>query len=241
MASFCSINPSTDHSTNWNTPYSGSKSIVAAIGNNSVSRDANGLIPDSAIPGLIQRLTSSGVIPQMPANNTKSAELEAFLIKDTAFIEGTKAEYCYYNSRYAWSINQLFGTLVGPKGQAFLTVTSAQQATINKYLKASIQLNQTLNDITKIVKGVAKSRVNDAKGLGDAIQRINAQLDRTEQGLAKQHEILTKGKDNTVLYKEMEKYSKEKNKYTGNMLMLYSFLNITALGLLFYVYRSASE
>jgi hypothetical protein len=130
---------------------------------------------------------------------------------------------------------------VGPKGQAFLTVTSAQQATINKYLKASIQLNQTLNDITKIVKGVARSRVNDAKGLGDAIQRVNAQLDRTEQGLAKQHEILTKGKDNTVLYKEMEKYSKEKNKYTGNMLMLYSFLNITALGLLFYVYRSASE
>jgi len=70
---------------------------------------------------------------------------------------------------------------------------------------------------------------------------VNAQLDSTEQGLAKQHEILTKGKDNTVLYKEMEKYSKEKNKYTSNMLMLYSFLNITALGLLFYVYRSASE
>jgi hypothetical protein len=241
MASFCSINPSTDHSTDWNTPYSGSNSIVAAIGNNSVSRDGTGLIPDSAIPGLVQSLTSSGVIPQMPANNTNAAELDTFLKKDTAFIEGTKVEYCYYNSRYAWSINQLFGTLVGPKGQAFLTVTSAQQATINKYLKASIQLNQTLNDITKIVKGVAKSRVNDAKGLGDAIQRVNAQLDRTEQGLAKQHEILTKGKDNTVLYKEMEKYSKEKNKYTGNMLMLYSFLNITALGLLFYVYRSASE
>ena len=241
MATFCSINPSTDHSTDWNTPYSGSNSIVAAIGNNSVSRDGTGLIPDSAIPGLVQSLTSSGVIPQMPANNTNAAELDTFLKKDTAFIEGTKAEYCYYNERYAWSINQLFGALVGPKGQAYLTVTSAQQATINMYLQSSVQLNQTLNDITKIVKGVAASRVRDAKGLGNAIHQVNAQLEDTEQGLAKQNEILTKGKDTTVLYKEMEKYSKEKNKYTGNMLMLYSFLNITALGLLFYVYRSASE
>jgi hypothetical protein len=91
------------------------------------------------------------------------------------------------------------------------------------------------------VKGVAKSRVNDVKGLGDSINKLNAQLDNTELGLAKQKEILSKGKDTTVLYKEMEKYSKEKNKYTSNMLMLYSFLNITALGLLFYVYRSASE
>jgi len=241
MASFCSINSGADHSTDWNTPYSGSNSIVAAVGNNSVSRDPNGLIPDSAIPGLVQSLTSSGVIPQIPANNTNSAELDAFLVKDTAFIEGTKAEYCYYNERYAWSINQLFGALVGPKGQAFLTVTSAQQATINKYLQSSVQLNQTLNDITKIVKGVAASRVKDAEGLGNAIQKLNSQLDSTEQGLAKQNEILTKGKDTTVLYKEMEKYSKEKNKFTSNILMLYSFLNITALGLLFYVYRSASE
>ena len=165
MASFCSINSGADHSTDWNTPYSGSNSIVAAVGNNSVSRDSNGLIPDSAIPGLVQSLTSSGVIPQIPANNTNSAELDAFLVKDTAFIEGTKAEYCYYNERYAWSINQLFGALVGPKGQAFLTVTSAQQATINKYLQSSVQLNQTLNDITKIVKGLQQVVSKMRKGL----------------------------------------------------------------------------
>jgi hypothetical protein len=239
--SFCSINTSTDHSTDWNTPYPGSKSIVAAIGNSSVSRDANGLIPDSAIPGIVQSLTSGGIVPAIPTNNINAADLEAFLTKDTTFIEGTKAEYCYYNERYSWSINQLFGSLVGPNGQSYMTVTSAQQATIIKYLQASVQLNQSLNDITKIVKGVAKSRVNDTKSLGDSINTLNAQLERTEQGLAKQKDILMKGKDTTVLYKEMEKYSKQKNNYTSNMLMLYSFLNITALGLLFYVYRSASE
>jgi 7,8-dihydro-6-hydroxymethylpterin-pyrophosphokinase len=84
-------------------------------------------------------------------------------------------------------------------------------------------------------------RTKNVQALGGDITKLNAQLERTEQNLAKHNEILSKGKDTSVLYKEMEKYSKEKNKYTNNMLMLYSFLNITALGLLFYVYRSASE
>jgi hypothetical protein len=177
----------------------------------------------------------------LPPNSAIAADLEVFLIKDTAFIEGAKAEYCYYNERYAWSITQLFGSLVGPNGQAYMTVTSAQQATINKYLQASVQLNQSLNDITQILKGVAASRINSAKSLGSDILKLNKELEDTEQGLAKQKEILTKGNDTTLLYKEMEKYSKQKNNYTANMLMMYSFLNITALGLLFYVYRSASE
>lgn len=241
MATFCSMNPGADHSTDWNAPYSGSKSIVAAIGNNSMSRDQNGLLPDSAIPGLIQSLTSSGVVPQIPENSIHAEDLEKFLVADSIFIENAKNEYCYYNERYVWSINQLFSSLVGPSGLNYSKVTSAQQTLIKKYLDASIQLNQTLNDITKVVKGVATSRVKDAKSLGSAITKLNAQLDSTEHGLAKQKEILSKGKDTTVLYKEMEKYSKEKNNYTSNMLMLYSFLNITALGLLFYVYRSASE
>jgi hypothetical protein len=241
MATFCSINPGADHSTDWNTPYPGPKSIVAAIGNNSMSRDQNGLLPDSAIPGLVQNLTSSGVVPRIPENSTNAADLEKFLVADSIFIESAKNEYCYYNQRYVWCINQLFGSLVGPKGLNYMTVTSAQQAVIKKYLDASVQLNQTLNDITKVLKGVSQSRTKDIQSLGSAITKLNAQLDSTEHGLAKQKDILSKGKDTTVLYKEMEKYSKEKNKYTSNMLMLYSFLNITALGLLFYVYRSASE
>jgi hypothetical protein len=42
----------------------------------------------------------------------------------------------------------------------------------------------------------------------------------------------------TKLYKEMERYSRQKANYTNNLLSLYSFLNLTALGMLFYIYRS---
>jgi hypothetical protein len=55
-----------------------------------------------------------------------------------------------------------------------------------------------------------------------------------------QRDILAGGRDpnHMVLQKEMEAYSRQKAQYHNNMLALYSFLNITALGLLFYVYRS---
>jgi len=43
---------------------------------------------------------------------------------------------------------------------------------------------------------------------------------------------------NETLYKEMEKYSRQKAAYTNNLLGLYSFLNITALGLLIYIYKA---
>jgi len=37
----------------------------------------------------------------------------------------------------------------------------------------------------------------------------------------------------------MVKFSEEKNRYSANLLKLYSFLNVVALGLLVYVYKAA--
>jgi len=61
-----------------------------------------------------------------------------------------------------------------------------------------------------------------------------------QQGdLMAQRELLSsKNQSQMLLMKEMEAYSRHKSKYNNNLLMLYGFLNITALGLLFYVYRS---
>jgi len=241
MSSFCTPNTSADHSTDWNKAYSGSNSIVAGLAGTSFSRDQNGLIQDSDIPGIVQSLKSKGIIPQNPPNSTKPADLDKFLAADKAFVDSVKMEYCYYNERYVWAINQLFGSLVGPNGQNYTTVSTGQQATIKMYLDQSVQLNQTLNDITKVVKGISNSRVMDIRGLNTAVTKLNAELANTEKNLSAQNEILSKGNDTSKLYKEMEKYSRQKNRYNGNMLMLYSFLNITALGLLLYVYRSASE
>ena len=38
----------------------------------------------------------------------------------------------------------------------------------------------------------------------------------------------------------MVKYSEEKARHTDNLLKLYSFLNVVALGLLVYIYKAAN-
>ena len=43
------------------------------------------------------------------------------------------------------------------------------------------------------------------------------------------------------IYKEMVSYTEEKAQYTDNLLKVYSFLNIIAVGLLLYIYKAADE
>jgi hypothetical protein len=43
---------------------------------------------------------------------------------------------------------------------------------------------------------------------------------------------------NTALYKKMVEYTKQKGKANGNLVLLYTFMNLIALGMLFYVYRA---
>ena len=49
---------------------------------------------------------------------------------------------------------------------------------------------------------------------------------------------MVEGMQDLTLRKEMVEYSVEKNKAATNMLALYGFLNLTAVGLLIYIYRS---
>ena len=56
--------------------------------------------------------------------------------------------------------------------------------------------------------------------------------------LAQQNKIISSSDAVTKLNKEMVKYTEEKNRYTENLLKTYSVLNIVALGLLIYIYKS---
>ena len=72
-----------------------------------------------------------------------------------------------------------------------------------------------------------------------SINSLNDELLTKSKSLTKQNKILKSGQADAELYKEMVKYTREKTNYTNNMLMIYSFLNITALGLLFFAYQNA--
>jgi uncharacterized coiled-coil DUF342 family protein len=72
------------------------------------------------------------------------------------------------------------------------------------------------------------------------IEEFNKQIQDLKNKLAEQNAIITSNESATKLRKEMVKYTEEKGRYSGNLLKLYSFLNIVALGLLVYVYRASN-
>ena len=121
------------------------------------------------------------------------------------------------------------------------TGTGGQNNAINSYKAAAIKLNTRVNDITQIVDAVSKKqRTSNITSLTTRLNADDQNLQSQSATLLRQRELLSSdNQNNMVLMKEMEDYSRQKSKYHNNLLMLYSFLNITAIGLLFYVYRSA--
>jgi hypothetical protein len=102
-------------------------------------------------------------------------------------------------------------------------------------------LNQKLNDLAQLVNEITRKRLEETQGQSNTINSLNNVLAKRSKGLMAQNKILQKEQGAANLYKEMVKFTTQKANYTNNMLALYSFLNITALGLLFYIYRSAAE
>jgi hypothetical protein len=57
--------------------------------------------------------------------------------------------------------------------------------------------------------------------------------------MEKQGNMIRSNQASSNIQKEMVKYTEEKARYNDNLLKVYSFLNIVALGVLLYVYKAA--
>lgn len=214
--------------------------ILGAIG--TVTPGASGFTP-ADIDTIIGTLKTS-LYPTLPSNPT-DADISGYMIKDTKFVNAIKSEYCHYYQRYAYGINQLLDSIINSNSKDLTTNqnpfndTASGSHGLNTVCK---NLNAKLNKIAYFVKGVTDYRKTiTLPQIKSSLNDLNVKLSDAAESLTKQKKILTSAQTNVQLYKEMEQYSREKSKYTNNMLMLYSFLNITALGLLFYIYRSAGQ
>ena len=208
--------------------------IVSNLSAN-LARDTNGILTAASLTTIIKGL---GLCDDTLPKNT--VENQACIDKDALFTTNVQNEYKYYYELYKFVIKKLMDALTNQQSIAW-TGTSGQNNAINSYKAAAITLNTRVNDITQIVDAVSKKQRNT--NITSLTAKLNAD-DQNLQGqsatLMKQRELLSSdNQNNMVLMKEMDEYSRQKAKYHNNLLMLYSFLNITAIGLLFYVYRSA--
>jgi ribosomal protein S15P/S13E len=217
----------------------GYKSIIGIISaKTGLSRDENGQLSDAT--SIINSINIC-----KPTNETKydGAAADACAANDSQFIKGVKNEYDYYYELYKHAIRQLVTVLSIPVSTPVATKipgwTNNQEA-IDTYKSAAIALNQNVNDLIYVIDQIAQiRRTQNIPFLTQRVNQLDNSLQKQQEDLMRQRELLSKENQNQMLLmKEMEAYSRHKSKYNNNMLMVYAFLNISALGLLFYVYRS---
>ena len=241
---FCGSIPTSMTDTALQAPYTstnGSPSLMGSANVASAERTDRGLLTPSATQVAVKALKAQGLIPTPPTITSNSVSetgpIEAYMKQDQDFVANLKAEYCYYDGRYRYALQQLIKGLQ----QGYTDSNTTNQQSIQNYLKLTQGLNRTLNDMTQIVNQITHLRRQETKDQSTSINSLNQELVSRGNQLEAQNDILQKEQGAANLYKEMVKFTREKANYTNNMLALYSFLNITALGLLFYIYRSAGE
>lgn len=198
----------------------------------SSERDGNGMITSTALKSLVTSLKGSGIVPTA---TTKNADV--YISKQALLLKNIQSEYCFYDSRYKYSLQKLFDAI----SQGYSTNTSDNQTVIQKYLASTQALNQRLNDLVQIVNTVTDDMLASSNNLEGEIRAFNKQINEIQQKLQAQNKIISSSEATTKLNKQMVKFTEEKGRYSDNLLKLYSFLNIVALGLLVYVYKSASD
>lgn len=215
-----------------------------------LDRDSRGFLTEKGADTAVNALISNGVFPKPPVSDAGAGEagagnggmgkqdaMNAYFAKDAAFTDGIKNEYCFYDSRYKYALQELIGKLqVG-----YTDNNDDNYKLIQTYLPITQTLNQKLNDLTMITNRITARRLELAQTNNQNINSLNRELAARSAKLQAQNEILSGKQGDVTLYKEMVKYTGEKARYTDNLIMLYSCLNVVALGLLFYVYRGSGE
>lgn len=198
----------------------------------STDREGNGMIKNDVVKRIVGNLKQTGVIP-IP----KPSEEEAYIAKRTKFMDNIKNEYCFYDSRYKYSLEKVFAAI----RTAQITPTADNKSTVTRYLEFAKTLNLRLNDLTQIINEISNELLQSSNNLEAEVAQFNKMIQDQKANLEEQNKIISSNEAATKIGKQMVKYTEEKGRYSDNLLKLYSFLNIVTLGLLFYVYRASAN
>lgn len=257
--SFCPRVPITSD-TQMNLPFpppgSTAKSVFPSTG---LNRDAQGRLSNFSLQSIYDALISQKRLVSSDEYKTRLAEIKEArgvqrydeqkkgrqeltrILNDLPQTEiqtfnDLKTEFCHFYSRYQYALDQLFTSLSATSGKA--KVTDTERQAINMYLGKAKEFNIKLNDLVQISNYLAARRVQDASKQSSEVNALNQSISSVFTSLQKQAEILNKEHGEADLRQRMVEYTQEKNRSTNNLLQLYGVLNIVAIGLLLYIYRS---
>ncbi len=257
--SFCQrIMITSDAQMNMTFPPQGS-TAKSVFPNSGLNRDADGRLSTFSLTTIYDALVSQKRLVSGSEYKIKLAEIQAArsqmksddvtkgreelnrMLNDlpqteSQTFQNLKDEFCHFYSRYRYALDQLFNKLSSTSGKA--SVSQSDKDAINMYLGKAKEFNIKLNDLVQISNFLASKRVADASQQSADVNALNESITKAFGSLKKQSDILNKEHSEAELRQRMVEYTQEKNRSTNNLLQLYGVLNIVAIGLLLYIYRS---
>lgn len=197
------------------------------------NRDSSGLLTDTYIKSFVASLKTSGRIPVLPTINENE---NVYHSKVNDLLKLCKNEYNHYYERYVALLNVLFTAI---RDQYTVNSTENQNKVSNSNAKLLI-LNTKLNDLIQIMQGISNDMLESSSAMEAELIAFQANMAKKKEKLKYQTDIIKSNQNGTKISREMVKYTEENARYTDNLLKMYSFLNVVALGLLIYIYRAAN-
>jgi hypothetical protein len=262
---FCISNTETISFTNFATVYPGTPPNLECLqtsGGFTSGVDATTGIVDPTILGnhITLLLTTFAAIPPTSANQSNVNQAATFATNSKKLRTALETEYCYYYVRYKFGLEQV---LTGATSQALSSTTvanttSADSTIINQtpsitYGSAkttTVLLNKKLNELIQIMQKLQSIRFESLNTGADSYYSkfnssatdsttFNGKLKAQQESLAAQSALLQSGSFNDDVKQSMIDYTLEKNASSRNLLAVYGFMNIVAVGLLFYMYKAS--
>jgi hypothetical protein len=239
---FCSQDTTVINNSNYLDKYSSATkpSCLPNGGTGFSSIGADGLVSRAAIDAQIVTLLSNATFNAAAPAVIDSRDLNAastYATNSAALRNSINNEYCFYYKRYMFVLERVLG----------LASTSGMNPADTTYVKMkqdAQSINSLLNQILQIMQGLVRSRsasLNTYYGSTTGVNQLNNDLDTARKSLIEHMSKLQSNDMESNVQSSMVDYTIEKNSSSRNLLAIYGFMNIVAVGLLFYLYRSSKQ
>jgi hypothetical protein len=185
--------------------------------------DKTGHFPVAALQQRMNDMINAGTLPAvLPPGSISQGDIEAQIEKDKALFKSLESEFCFYQSRYQYALNQ-FVTLATSRVQT-------DNAAARQALSDSVTLNQRVNFILEMTNYLAQQRAPVASAESATINSANAEINAKLQALQSTYNLLKRDNAIVAVQREMVNYTNTKNQSAAGTVTMWIIGNVLALG-----------
>ena len=251
--SFCINNTETITFANFATVYPGTSPNLECLPTTGgfTTGVTNGIVSDSALTDHITALlTTFAANPPTSSTQSEPNAASTFATNSKKLRTALQTEYCYYYVRYVFALNQVLTAATGTSISNSTVINTTSGTTYESAKITTALLNKKLNELIQIMQKLQATRFNSLNTGADSYYNkfnsssidsttFNGKLKAQQDSLKAQSALLQSGSFNDDVKQSMIDYTIEKNSSSRNLLAVYGFMNIVAVGLLFYIYKAS--